>query len=69
MRITSMLDVVDVGTWAVDLVNDRVTPDRNLARMFFVSDDEARVVHAELSSKNPSRRPPCRRIGDSKSLR
>jgi PAS domain S-box-containing protein len=41
LRMTSMLDAVDVGTWSVDLVNDKVTPDRNLQRMFFLSEEEA----------------------------
>jgi PAS domain S-box-containing protein len=40
-QITSMLEAVDLGAWTLDLVHDRVTPDRNLTRIFFLSDDEA----------------------------
>jgi PAS domain S-box-containing protein len=58
LRITSMLDAVNVGTWAVDLVNDRVTPDRNLARMFFLTDEEARgSIQNYLGRVHPSDRP------------
>ncbi|GAC1616128.1 MAG: hypothetical protein PVS2B2_13470 [Candidatus Acidiferrum sp.] len=53
--LTSMLDTVDVGTWSVDLVHDRVKPDRNLIRMFFLTEEQAhgsiqnylRMIHPE----------------------
>ena len=41
-RIASMLDAVDAGTWIVDLVTDRVFPDRNFTRLFYLNDEEVR---------------------------
>jgi PAS domain S-box-containing protein len=57
-RLTSLLDAVDVGTWAVDMMNDRVTADRNLARMFFLTNDQARgSMHNYLARVHPDDRP------------
>ena len=40
-RLTSMLEAIDVGSWAVDLLRDKVTPDRNLTRLFYLTEEEA----------------------------
>jgi PAS domain S-box-containing protein len=40
-RLQTALDVGGIGTWSWDIPNDRVTADRNLARFFGVSPDDA----------------------------
>lgn len=58
LRMTSMLGAVDVGTWSVDLINDKVTPDRNLQRMFFLTDEEAHGSMANYVGRvHPDDRP------------
>ncbi|HEY0704112.1 MAG TPA: PAS domain-containing protein [Candidatus Acidoferrales bacterium] len=57
-RITSTLEAVDVGAWTLDLINDRVTPDRNLTRIFFLTDEEAQgSVENYLRRIHPEDRP------------
>jgi PAS domain S-box-containing protein len=57
-RITTMLDAVDLGAWSLDLVHDRVTPDRNLTRIFFLSEEEAQGgVENYLRRIHPEDRP------------
>lgn len=41
-RLEAALEDADVGTWFYDIVRDRVEADRNLARFFSVSPEEAR---------------------------
>ncbi|HEY0049039.1 MAG TPA: ATP-binding protein [Pyrinomonadaceae bacterium] len=40
-RLESTLAAAEIGTWTWDCVNDKVTADKNLARMFSVSDEDA----------------------------
>jgi PAS domain S-box-containing protein len=61
-RITSMLEAVDLGAWTLDLIHDRVTPDRNLTRIFFLSDEEAHGgVENYLRRVHPEDRPTVER--------
>jgi PAS domain S-box-containing protein len=58
LRVTSMLEAVDVGAWSLDLINDRVTPDQNLTRMFFLTDEEAHgSIENYLRRIHPDDRP------------
>jgi PAS domain S-box-containing protein len=53
--ITSMLDTVNIATWTVNLSNNILTADRNMARMFFLGeeplerpiDDYFEMIHPE----------------------
>lgn len=47
MRLESTLAAAEVGTWTWNCVNNVVTADKNLARMFSVAEDEAKGSRIE----------------------
>lgn len=46
-HIEATLGIADVGTWSWDIKNDRVQADKNMARIFSMSPDEAAGVSIE----------------------
>ncbi len=60
MRLDATLSASEIGTWVWDVENDRVTADKNLARFFSVTPDDAaggpvehynRAIHPEDRAK------------------
>jgi PAS domain S-box-containing protein len=59
LRLEGTLTAAEIGTWTWDVQGDRIHADRNFARMFQVSDDDANggPISAYLNAIHPDDRP------------